>query len=238
MSTRAKPPRTFPISTLRRQSRPAERSSPTANPQQSRFRVDQGHAADRVRRNARRQASGHCLSSGELRSRARSIPTIIYIYEKLSAEPTLPAARHNGFNIGYYTSNGYAVLDAGYRLQGQRSWHVRQHLHSGRAEGGRRHRDCGPCARGAARPFVGWISNRLYRDADQCVQGRYRRRAADGHGQHVQLDLLEHRDPPTSRFSKAARAASPPAIWATTWKPTSAIRRSITRRTYRRRSSS
>ncbi len=41
----------------------------------------------------------------------KKYPTIIYIYEKLSqAANAYPQPGFNGFSVGYYTSNGYAVL--------------------------------------------------------------------------------------------------------------------------------
>ena len=41
----------------------------------------------------------------------KKYPTIVYIYEKLSqGANTYPQPGFNGFSVGYYTSNGYAVL--------------------------------------------------------------------------------------------------------------------------------
>ena len=126
--------------------------------------------------------------------------------------------------------------DAGYHLQDQRPRDVGRLVRPAGARRGRRRGRRRPDQGRAPRPFLGRLPDRLPRHPGRLRRGRGRR-SADQHDLHVQLDLLQYGRRPTSRSSRAARAGSTAAT-GTTSKPTSAIRRSITRRRSRRRSSS
>ena len=188
-----------------------------AGPHAGRLQVRQGRAAPSIAPASRRLREGPPLSHHRLHLRA----------DEPVPQPLL-SARAVGIQRRRLHQQRLRGAAARHPVPHQRSGDVGGVVRAAGARGGGPHRRRRSRARRAARSFVGRLPDRVPGHPDRQVQRRRRRRAAHRSGQHVQLDLLEHRARPTSPSSRAARAASP-ATSSTNPTPICATRRSSRR---------
>jgi hypothetical protein len=129
----------------------------------------------------------------------KKYPLLVTIYERRSQNMRsfVSPADTRAPDPSIYTSHGYAVLDPDIVYRVNDPGYVRGVVSGASGEGRDRDRPGRPGQSRALGSLVGRLSNRLPRDADEHLQGGDRGRSPHGHGEHVQLRVLEHgRDEP------------------------------------------
>ena len=194
------------------------------------LRVVRGRQAHQLHERQGRQAAGRALPAGELRAGQEVPDAREHLREAVAGREPVRQADGERPNRAYYTSHGYAVLlpDIVYKVNDpgmSAVWCVVPAVKAAIATG-----IVDPKKRRPLGPLVGRLPDGVPGHADQHLRGGRRRRAAHRHGQHVQLDLLEHRRR-QRRDLRGEPGALQGQLRGTTTTPTSATHRSSTRRT-------